>query len=200
MYFNLLVEGYVDEAVGRRILLGTGHEVGTTFGKKGWTYIEKKIAAFDSSCAHQWLLTLIDCMDTGKDCPVHIVREWVPQCADKHIFRVVVREIESWILADRNGISNFLSVPLAKIPLNPDALPDPKRTLINLARTSRAKSIRSNLVPRELEAATEGPLYSSEMVRFVTDIWDPDAARQNSASLERCLCRLTELHGLHVEI
>lgn len=195
MRVNLLVEGYVDEAVGRRLLDVCGHEAGATYGKKGWTYIQQKVQAFDKSCAAQGLLTLVDSMDTGLDCAPSIIRAWIPRRSHKHIFRLVTREIESWILADREAIASFLGVSLAKIPHHPELLPDPKQALINLARGSRRKAIRDALVPVQGYSASEGPLYSSEMGKFVAETWRPEEATANAASLEKCIARLRELRG-----
>lgn len=193
MLFNLLVEGYVDEAVAIRLLLHCGHNAGATFGIKGWSYIQQKAAAFDLGCRGQGLLTLVDRMDTREPCPVVVVQTWVPHRNPFHLFRVVVREIESWILADRESVSNFLAIPLAKISMDPEALDDPKRTLINLARGSRKRAIRDALVPVEGASASEGPLYSSEIIRFVAEQWSPERACQHSPGLEKCVARLNEL-------
>lgn len=194
MLFNLLVEGYVDEAVASKVLRACGHEPGIAYGKKGWTYIEKKIVAFDRTTGVQGLLTLVDFMDTRKDCPASVVRDWLPQRSLMHVFRIVVREIESWLLADRDALARFLSVAVNKIPINTDAVIDPKQLLINLARTSRSRAIREALVPPPGYSAVEGPLYSTEIVRFVSDSWDPESARSQSDSLNRCMARLVEIH------
>lgn len=194
MRIDFLVEGQVDALMAVRILEYCKHEPGTAFGKKGWNYIAQKIAAFDKSLGLTGLLTLVDFMDTGAKCPSDVVRDWLPNRAQTHIFRLVVREIESWILADRHGIADFLSVPLAKIPANPETIQDPKLTLVNLARGSRSKSVKESLVPRLGQAASEGPLYSTELGRFVAEKWSPGAARLCSNSLDRCIIRLNQMH------
>ncbi|MES2296217.1 MAG: hypothetical protein V4582_04205 [Pseudomonadota bacterium] len=193
MVLDLLVEGYVDEAVATCLLCACGHEAGTTYGKRGWTYIEQKVRAFDLSCGKAGLLTLVDFMDTRLSCPPSVVSAWLPRPSAMHVFRVVVHEIESWVLADRDAIASFLGVPKSKIPHDPDILPDPKRTLINLARTSRKRALAAALVPVTDHAATEGPLYSSEIVRFVREQWSPERARIQSSSLDRCMKRLSQL-------
>ena len=190
MIFNILIEGHIDEAVARKILNFSGHESGVAYGKKGWTYIHKKIAAFDRSCSAQGLLTLVDLMDTRLACPATVVDEWLPSAHINHVFRIVVREIESWVLADRENIASFLNIPVAKLLFDPDAQVDPKQTLINLARGSRTKVIRNSLVPEAGRSASEGPLYTSEIVRFVTEYWDPSSAREHSKSLASCLSKL----------
>lgn len=193
MLVHLLVEGFVDEALGLRLLHLCGHEAGATFGKKGWTFIAEKASVYDKSCVAHGLLTLVDFMDTAEECAPAVVKSWLPHRSSRHIFRVVLREIESWILADREGISTFLGVHISKIPMNPELLPDPKQFLINLARTSRKRSVRRDLVPEQGYSSSEGPLYSSEVSRFVTTHWNAANAREHSESLDRCITRLMQL-------
>lgn len=193
MYFNLLVEGYVDEALAQKLVSHCGHQSGSTFGIKGWTYIQSKAKSFDQACFGQGLLTLVDLMDTKLLCPSLVVSEWVPDRNPLHIFRVVLREVESWILADRESIAEYLAVPVAKIPLLPEALDDPKRSLINLARTSRRKTVREALVPADGTSASEGPLYSSEIIKYIAEKWDPERASEQAPSLAKSIYRLKEI-------
>lgn len=194
MLVHILVEGFVDEALALRLLQTCQHEAGVTYGKKGWTYIQQKAQAFDKTCVTSGLLTLVDFMDTGAACPPSVVTQWLPHQSHLHVFRVVVREIESWILADRTGIAKFLGVPLAKIPHDPESLSDPKQVLINLARGSRQRAVRDALVPPEGYSSSEGPLYSSEIARFISRTWDAQKARELSGSLDKCIERLMQLH------
>lgn len=193
MLVHCLVEGFVDEAVARRLLAISGHQAGVTYGIKGWTYIAQKASDFDRACVNQGLLTLVDFMDTGETCPPAVVRSWVPHRSRLHVFRVVENEIEAWILADREGVAKFLGVALSKIPLTPEKLADPKQYLINVARSSRQRAIREGLVPQQGYSASEGPLYSSEISRFVATDWDAENARRYAPSLDKCLIRLTQL-------
>jgi hypothetical protein len=193
MIVNLLVEGYVDEAIARKLIAHSGHTVGAVYGRKGWTYIQQRVQTFDRACKTQGLLTLVDFMDTKLECPPSVVREWLPHRSDGHIFRVVVREIEAWILADRPGLAAFLNVPISKLPLSPELEHDPKQVVINLARVSRTKSVRNALVPATGMSASEGPLYTAEMARFIAQSWDPAEARMNSSSLDQCLFRLAHV-------
>lgn len=193
MIVNMLVEGVVDEAVARRLIAHCGHESGIAYGKRGWRYIEQRVASFNAAVGSQPLLTLVDLMDTGIGCAPKVVATWLPHRRPNSVLRVVVREIESWVLADRRAVAAFLDVALQKVPLRPEALTDPKRSLVNLARHSRTRAIREALVPRANYAASEGPLYSSELCRFIATVWSPDAAATCSASLAKCVRRLNEL-------
>lgn len=192
-YVNALVEGAVDEAVSTRLIAETGHVIGTVYGKRGFGYVREKIAAFNNSAHTVRYLALVDLMDTPFTCPPDVVSNWLPHPKGGMLFRVVVREIESWIMADRDGIAEFLGIRSTKVPSNPELESDPKQTLVNLARRSRRKSVRDELVPRPGSTAATGRLYSSALSRFVQTNWNVAKARACSPSLDRCMARLAAL-------
>lgn len=184
---SLLVEGNLDEALGRRIIEYAGGAVQTVHGKKGTSYIKKKLSGFNEAAVAIPVLTLVDLMDTKSDCPKRVVEEWLPRRHENMIFRLVVQEIESWIMADRTGIATFLVVSKNKVPNNPEQIADPKSMLVALARTSRLERIRRLLVPATGSTATEGPAYTSELQRFVRDQRNIEEAIERAPSLKRCV-------------
>ncbi|MCH8961578.1 MAG: hypothetical protein IH820_09725 [Bacteroidetes bacterium] len=188
---SLLVEGTLDEAVGRRIIEYTDGTVQTVYGKKGVSYIKKKLSGFNKAAVAIPVLALVDLMDTKSDCPKQVVEEWLPQRHKNMVFRLVVPEIESWIMADWAGISTFLAVSKNKVPDNPEQVADPKRTLVGLARMSHSERIRRLLVPARGSTATEGPAYTSELQRFVRDQWNIGEAIDRAPSLKRCVGAVT---------
>ena len=195
MFINALVEGIMDEAAAQRIIAATGHKFGICYGKRGCAYIRKRVSGFNAAATAVPYLTLVDHMDTELSCPPEVVSRWVPHRRPLMLLRVVVRELESWLLADRQNLAEFLKVSLARIPRHPEGIEDPKRTLINAARRSRSPRMRDALVPKEGSTAQVGPLYASEMIRFIHQHWNIDAARGQSPSMDRCLRRLQELHS-----
>src|SRR5271163_4407034 len=52
------------------------------------------------------------------------------------LFRVCTREVETWLLAHRSAIADFLSVPISRLPAAPELLADPKGKLIAIAQHS----------------------------------------------------------------
>lgn len=190
---NLLVEGEIDEVVAHKIVCELGHQVGTCYGKQGSGYIESKIKDFNKSAQNICYLSLVDFMDTKCKCPSEVISTWLPHKNSMMVFRVVVREIESWLLADRKNIAKFLNVSLEKIPLHPEREGDPKQKLVNIARNSRSPKIKSSLVPEQNSTAQVGILYTSEMKKFISEFWDIKSARKNSPSLDKCLERLREI-------
>ncbi len=188
---SLLVEGTLDEAIGRRIIEYAGGTVQIVYGKKGVNYIKKKLSGFNDAAVAIPVLALVDLMDAKSGCPKQVVEKWLPRCHKNMIFRLVVFEIESWILADRTGVSTFLGVSKNKVPGNPEQVADPKRTLVGLARKSRSERIRRLLVPARGSTATEGPAYTSELQRFVRDQWNIGEAIDRAPSLKRCVGAVT---------
>ena len=190
---NLIVEGDLDEAVAGRIVRTVGHEIGVCYGKRGYGYIQSKIAGFNMAARNVHYLALVDFMDTRLSCPAEVVAQWVPNRQQNMLFRVVVREIESWLLADRINLARFLRISPAHVPASSEQINDPKLTLVNLARHSKNSRVRAALIPEVGSTAQVGRLYTSEMKVFISESWDVDAARRNSPSLNKCMIRLEEL-------
>jgi hypothetical protein len=132
-------------------------------------------------------------LDTDEDCAPLLCRHWLARPAPGMCFRVAVREVESWLLADRAAFSRFMGVPQARIPLSPDTEPDPKRTIVDLARASRYGAISEDMVPRPGAGRDVGPAYTSRLAEFASANWRPEDAARNSDSLARCIRRLAEM-------
>jgi hypothetical protein len=111
-------------------------------------------------------------------------------------FRVVVREIEAWLLADHDRFTSFFSVPASAVPDQPDQLPDPKATLLATVARSRRKAIRMDMLPRPGSGREVGAAYTSRLIEFAGDGdqgWRPNVAALRSPSLSSCLTRLESL-------
>ena len=193
MIIDALVEGMIDEAVARKVVQAAGHDFGTCYGKRGIGYVKEKVKLFNKSAPRGVMLVLVDFMDTRAVCPPEVIAMYLPHPHPNMIFRVVVAEIESWLLADGLNLADFLCISRTRIPTSPEQVCDPKRSVVNLARGSRCKSVRDALVPPRDASIPSGKLYASEMIRFVRDRWDLQNARRNAPSLDRCLCRLENL-------
>jgi hypothetical protein len=189
------VEGDLDEAVARSIVRAVGGEVGNVYGRRGKPSLLSSLRAYNRAAIHAPWFVLID-LDNDCECPGECVAQWLPEPSGSMVFRIAVRAIEAWLLADRERISQFLSVPAARVPTQPDVLANPKETLVNLARHSRARSIRTALVPREGSGRRVGPLYNASLIQFATaedNGWRAEEAATHSPSLARCLARVSGL-------
>ncbi len=194
---NAAVEDIVDEAVAVRLISHVGGKPGEVYGKQGKGYLQRTVKAYNQAANYAPWLVLVD-LDHDANCAPLLRRSWVPTPAPRLCFRVAVRAVESWLLADAEAMAGFLGVARSKIPPQPEALPDPKRTLVDLARASRRREIRLDMVPREGSGRSEGPAYTSRLIEYVGHHWRPEEAAKRAESLARtirCLRRLMEQAG-----
>jgi hypothetical protein len=198
MIMHLLLEGYLEESVARRLLAASGHRPGIVYGRKGCGYIRTKAARFRSLAAgNSGVLVLTDFRDAEAPCVRAALDKYLgdmaPNPPRSFLCRFAVAELESWLLADRPGLAGFLGVAAARMPEQPDLEPFPKKTLVNVARASRKADIRSAIVPSSGRKAVTAPGYTRALSGFVDQAWNIDRAVRRSPSLERCLRRLGEL-------
>lgn len=182
--FILVVEDDLSEAVVRKILrhLDRDFEVTMCLGRKGQGYIKDRVSAFNDSAKGSPFLLLTD-LDRY-ECAPSLINEWLqtPQ-HENLLFRVAVREVESWLLAHRTAIARFLGVPRERIPLTPEGSSHPKADMIGLARRSGKNKIREDIVP--IGTSRQGRNYNGRLIEFVENDWDVDEAVANSDSLQR---------------
>jgi len=192
------VEGLLDEAVLRVLLAHVGLEAGPMYGKRGKAFLRDKINGWNNGARFVPWVVLVD-LDREFDCAPPLTTAWLPRPAAGMRFRVAVRAIESWLLADRDAVRRFLGVRGAAVPPSPDTLADPKGSLVSIASRSRYRNIREGLVPRPGSGRREGPEYTSRLIEFATSAdsgWRPDEAARSSESLRRCLAALRGLGGV----
>lgn len=127
-----------------------------------------------------------------RDCAPKLLEDWgVDSVTHNMLFRVAVREVEAWLLADREGVARLLSLPLSKLPQFPDIESDPKQTFINLVRKCKKRRLVEELVPPVGASASIGPLYNTRLGEFVRNGWDIQRAVANSDSLSRAVRRIS---------
>jgi hypothetical protein len=184
---HLAVEDDLSEIVIRRLLVDTGraYAIGIVFGRGGFGYLKTTANNWNAAAAAGTPILLLTDLDQHP-CPSDLIRDWLDNEPHANLlFRIAVREIESWLLADREGFANFLRISAANIPLQPDQVPDPKRTLVNLARRSRSRTLRESIAPRVGSTAVQGPDYNGCLIEFVRNQWSREAAVERSPSLKR---------------
>ena len=185
-----VVEGTVDETVVRRLLANAGDfNLSGVYGRKGKDWIRQKINDYNQAAQLSNWFVLVD-LDRESDCAPGLVSQWLPQPAQFMFFRVAVRSIEAWLLADRDQIARFLGVQLKDVPSDPESLDNPKRSFIDLVRKSRKADIKLDMLPRVGSGLKIGPAYSSRLIEFINHPsygWRLDIAATNSDSLRRCI-------------
>ena len=181
---RVATEGDLDYAVARRLLGDVGLEWDRVAPARGRESLLNKLAGYNRAAAHEHWLVLID-LDRDQCAPT-LLREWIPAPADGMVVRVAVREIESWLLADR-GIARRLRVPASALPRLPDDIEAPKRFLVDLVRAQcKTKMVRNRILPGP-RSTSVGPRYSGFLGEFVESKWEPRRAAERSPSLGRAI-------------
>jgi hypothetical protein len=181
---NLAVEDDLSEAVLIKILPDR-YVVGVCHKHGGFGYLKSNIDGFNNASKGMPFLVLTD-LDMG-ECAPTLIKKWLSVPIHHNLlFRVAVREVESWVLADRDRFAKFLGIRKTLVPENVDAIDDPKKCLINLARKSK-RNLREDIVPTEGSTAKQGPDYNGRLASFVKEFWNPQEAMHNSPSLERTI-------------
>ncbi len=184
------VEGPVDEAVVRRLIDCAGGRAGAIYGGRGKGYLHQKIDGYNHAARHAPWVILVDA-DT--DCAPSLREAWLPKPAPYLCFRIAVREIEAWLMADAETLSRYLSVTPSRITEDPESVERPKDAMIHLARHSRKREIRKDMVPREGSGRRVGPAYASRLIEYAATAWRPEVAARRSESLQRAICCLRRL-------
>lgn len=193
IYINIVFEDILSEAVIDRIIAVNRFCVVYTRNLgRGNGYIKKKIRAFNRAARVMHYFVLTDC--DNHSCVVELIQDYLPDPVHNNmIFRVAVNEVESWILADREGFAKYMGIDHNLVPMNTDSIPYPKQCLINMARKSRNKHLRTGIVPKDGSTATQGPYYNSCLIPFVQQSWDLDNACKHSNSLLRAVMAIRQI-------
>ena len=191
------VEDALSEAVVRKLIavIRPDLDISVVLGKRGRGYIQTKARALNKTARSIPVFILAD-LDRPVPCPFELINQWLPAFrAPALLVRIAVMEVESWVLAHREAFAAHLGVPLHRIPPETDTIPRPKEFVVGLARMSKRKNIREDLVPSPGSTSVVGPAFNATVSRFVTKIWDPGAASTASPSLRRAVDRLRALRS-----
>lgn len=197
VYISGAVEGLLDEAVLKRLITHVGAAAGPIYGKKGKSHLLRRLKGYNCAAQQTPWVVLID-LDQDADCAPPFRSETLPLPAARMCFRIVVREIETWLLADHERLARFLAVRPALIECEPERIHSAKDAISKFARHSRRREIREDMSPRPGSGRRIGPAYTSRLMEFATDEnngWRPEVAAQFCDSLARCLGCIRRLMG-----
>lgn len=191
-WVTVAVEGDTDVPVVAKVLRLAHHEIGPVHGRSGKGKLDRQIHGYNNAARSAPWLVLRD-LDSDAPCAGALTSSLLPAPAARMRFRIAVHSMEAWLLADPDSVSKYFAVPAPSIPTSPEALPDPKRALVDLARLSRLSAVRQDMVPAPRTSAVVGPGYSSRVIEFARDHWRPLVAAKNAPSLARCIKALRTL-------
>ena len=187
----LVAEDVLSLAVLQKLVehTGRGFRVYLARNEKGIGNIRKNLQTYRNASKVLPHVVLVD-LDRV-ECPATLREEWgVKQLPQAMLFRVAVREIEAWVMADQQGFAEFCGVPGNRLSPQPEALPDPKQELLNLVRRGRKRKLIDDVVPMQGTPMSKGPLYNERLIQFVQDDWSVDRAAVSAPSLRRTCERI----------
>ena len=178
-------------AVGRKLV--AEHSALTVYREEnghGFGTLKKKTKNYDQMGANGFPVLLLTDLDSDP-CPSKKVADWLGRAPSSgFLFRICVREVEAWLLADREAMAAFLKIKVATLPIDPETLRDPKAKLIDLAQKAPRK-IRVGMTP--VGRASIGPEYNDLLVGFIYESWSIDRAATVATSLVRARQRVGDL-------
>lgn len=191
----LATEDELSEVVGFRLVgeAGQNLQIGLKFRRSGQGFLRANIGKF-CEIARRTPVILFTDLDRV-ECPPALIRAWIDNrpFPEHFVFRVAVRETESWLLADREALADFLGVTLNRVAQSPDELADPKEALLALIRRCRNHGLKRDLLPEAGSPSKVGLGYNAVLGSFVRTNWNIDRAAANSPSLERARLRIKQL-------
>jgi len=195
---DILVEGTLDLSISKRLLRHTGLIPGRVFGQTGKTDVVSRLPRYNAAARYSPWFALCD-LNGDAECAPLYKTQVLPNPSPWMVFRIAVREVEAWLLADRKNFSAFLGVRMADLPMRAERVHNPKETVVRIARRSRYRRIREEIIPRAGSGATVGPGYTGTLAEFVGHPeqvrWDPAEAASRAPSLSSCLSALERLSG-----
>ena len=189
MNLFIATEDELSEAVVERLVEASGNPwvISVKLRKNGYGYLKTKLneLIITSNKVPVFLLTDLD----RCECAPTLIRDWTGEhkLPPGMRFRVAVREIEAWLMADIEGISEFLQIPASRFPDNPESSADPKCLLLNLVKKYGTRAHKAELLPAAKARAAIGLGYNALLTSFVRNTWDPDRAAIRSDSLARAM-------------
>jgi len=195
-HVNLVVEDLLSEAVLRRLLRDLNVSIATCYGLQGNNYIRQRLRAFYKASQYMPYVILTD-LDNNP-CPPQLISNWGQGLnpSGAFIFRVAVKEVESWLLADRTNFAAYLGISPARIPNDVEGITNTKEFLINLAKGARKKQMREDIAPLAGSFGKRGKDYNGALIRFVRQHWDYNTALTCSQSLNGTVKAISQFANL----
>lgn len=194
---SIAVEGTSDVPAAEKILASRSITVDPRriFVTRGKPNFDKKVASYNNAAVNSPWFILRDSDRDGDDCPVTLREMLLPAArqAPGMCFRLAVRALEAWLLADPETFAKTFSVARSVIPIKVEDLPDPKEALVNVCRKSHSAEIRKAMVPPKDSAGRVGPEYVSRISDYAREAWRPDVAATSAPSLAHALREIDRL-------
>lgn len=182
-------EGLLDARAAGKILrtLGVPFDPARCIDKGGRVAFWRDAPRYNEMARNDGLVLALTDLDRNLCAPGLIAERLGRRLSSRFLLRIASRMLESWLLADTSNIAGYLHVSAKRFPRDPDSVGNPKQTIVNLARDSRSRQVREDLVPETGTTAPVGKNYTRAMEKFIDTHWDPLEASHCSPSLARAI-------------
>lgn len=186
---SIACEGMLDGTV--ISVLATAHnlQTGAVYDMGGKHRLDARLGGYVNAARFTPWIVQRD-LDTDAPCGPELARRLVPNAPANLCFIVAVHQVEAWLLADRLAIAAHLRIAEGIVPDSPEALDDAKGVLVGLARRSRSREIRDDIVPDPKSGRRVGRGYTSRLQSFVQQDWNFRRAASVAPSLATLTARM----------
>lgn len=185
-------EGETDAAIARRLIDHVGALPGRNWldrrGPRGKAALDQRLGGFAETSRHGARILILRDLDDDAPCAGDLVMRLLPDRPRGLLLRIAVRSIESWLMADREGLAQAMHIRPALITAKPERLPNPKASLIELAKKSRDRHTRNVFSGTWQQRA-------GWLMEFAEEHWNVARATDSGAapSLQRAIARIGAL-------
>lgn len=197
MEVGVVVEGQSDVAVVQKMLLSC--DIATDpqriFRCNGKNKLDRNLSNYNRAAMHSPFIVVRDTDNEENGCAAALRERKLPGSRQNPglCFRLAVRSIEAWLLADAEAFAETFSVALAKVPVGVEELAKPEEALINLCRRSRSSHVRAGVVPPRDSTGRVGPEYVTYITKYARSSWRPQVAANSAPSLRRAIAEVKRL-------
>jgi hypothetical protein len=174
---NVACEGPTDEAALKRVLADHSIHVDASYVMGGKANIDSRLPGMKNAAkASRWLV-LRD-LNGDAACAPELVSRLADKAPAMFRLQVAVRKLESWLLADGDGIAAMLGLLPRLVPTAPDSRSVPRKELVALARRSKKGRVHRDFLPSQ-PSARVGPAYTARLIEFAARDWNHGSARRS---------------------
>lgn len=188
---SIACEGLLDRTILERLVAAHDLDIGPVYEMGGKQRLLSRLRGYVNAARFAPWVVQCDLDDDG-DCAPELARRLVADPPPGLCLIIAVRQTELWLLADRRGISAHLRIGEAHVTESPEELGDAKAALVDLARRSRNRDVREDVVPAIGSGRRVGSGYTARMQAFVNQEWDFRRAAVTAPSLARLIGRMQQ--------
>ena len=192
-------EGRSDDAIAKRLIEAANGIAGTAYtdrrAARGKANMEGQLRRLNARASFGRPVLALRDLDQDAPCPGALVARILPDRNPRLLLRICIRESETWLMADSVAYAKFCGVKESRIPKDLEAIPDPKRLILNWANSGEASKLKRHVDEQRRTGVPDWSLLGEWHAEFAANHWDPIKAAKSgrSASLTKALTRLREL-------